>query len=332
MRFLSTLVCLLLVAGPVMAAPSVPEAEQAAQEAKADRAAAQRHYDRRAAIAQDVSARLDATMVRYEATLYEVEAATFAAIETRTELESAQRTVNLLNDSVQTGAASVYMSRVAGNGPIPILSSSLESAAVIGDFLARVNESALRDIGRLEVARTRLQVLGERRDEAKTELEASYRKLQVLETELEGLLEQADREAAAALRGVERADDQYRQSLKDLEEARRLAWLTEGVEHWRPLVDKYFPPRLVLQALAVMRCESGGNPDAVNASSGASGLFQFMAGTWAWTSVKAGFPGASRFDPEANVAAAAYLVDYSIRTNHPGGPWGRWSCQPPPGL
>ena len=35
--------------------------------------------------------------------------------------------------------------------------------------------------------------------------------------------------------------------------------------------------------LAVARCESGLDPNAVNSSSGASGLFQFMPGTWAGT-------------------------------------------------
>ncbi|NIA24382.1 MAG: transglycosylase SLT domain-containing protein [Gammaproteobacteria bacterium] len=77
-----------------------------------------------------------------------------------------------------------------------------------------------------------------------------------------------------------------------------------------------------------MYCESGGNPDAKNPYSTATGLFQFLRGTWAIASVRAGFGGYSRLDPEANIASAAWLVKYSIRTQHPGGAWGHWSCKP----
>jgi resuscitation-promoting factor RpfB len=58
------------------------------------------------------------------------------------------------------------------------------------------------------------------------------------------------------------------------------------------------------QLLRVAYCESRYNPGAYNAS-GASGLFQFLPSTWAANSVRAGFAGASPFDPvpAANVAA-----------------------------
>ncbi|MDH3426748.1 MAG: lytic transglycosylase domain-containing protein, partial [Acidimicrobiia bacterium] len=79
--------------------------------------------------------------------------------------------------------------------------------------------------------------------------------------------------------------------------------------------------------LDVMYCESRGNPSAVNPSSEATGLFQFMEGTWNWVSPAAGYRQADRTDPAANIASAAYLVDHSIRTNHRWGPWGRWSCR-----
>ena len=70
----------------------------------------------------------------------------------------------------------------------------------------------------------------------------------------------------------------------------------------------YFSPSMVDQALSIIQCESLGDPNAYNPYSGASGLFQFLPGTWAVTSVKAGFGGASVFDPEANVASAAWLT------------------------
>jgi len=61
------------------------------------------------------------------------------------------------------------------------------------------------------------------------------------------------------------------------------------------------------QMLRVAYCESHYNPSAVNASSGASGLFQFLPSTWAYQSPKAGYAGASPFDPVANANTAAMM-------------------------
>jgi hypothetical protein len=55
-------------------------------------------------------------------------------------------------------------------------------------------------------------------------------------------------------------------------------------------------------------------------------LFQFIPGTWANVSPKAGWGGASPFDPEANVASAAWLVDYSIDLGQYR--WYHWTCRP----
>ncbi|HET7700395.1 MAG TPA: G5 domain-containing protein [Candidatus Limnocylindria bacterium] len=73
------------------------------------------------------------------------------------------------------------------------------------------------------------------------------------------------------------------------------------------------------QLLRVAYCESRYNPDAYNASSGASGLFQFMPRTWAANSVRAGYGGASVFDPVANANTAAYMFA--------NGQAGQWSCK-----
>lgn len=89
-----------------------------------------------------------------------------------------------------------------------------------------------------------------------------------------------------------------------------------GVEQWRPLVATYFRPGDVSRALRIMRCESGGVVGAYNPS-GASGLFQHLKKYWPARSQRAGFAGASVFDPTANVATAAWLRD------QPGG-WLHW--------
>jgi hypothetical protein len=73
------------------------------------------------------------------------------------------------------------------------------------------------------------------------------------------------------------------------------------------------------QLLRVAYCESRYNPSAYNKSSGASGLFQFLATTWAANSVRAGYAGASVFDPVANANTAAWMFAR--------GQQGQWSCK-----
>lgn len=99
-----------------------------------------------------------------------------------------------------------------------------------------------------------------------------------------------------------------------------------AVERWRPLVSSYFPPARVDGALTVIRCESYGDPNAYNPYSGASGLFQFLPSTWATVSPRAGFGGASVFDPEANIGTAAWLTGYYASKG--SDPWSAWACRP----
>ena len=98
------------------------------------------------------------------------------------------------------------------------------------------------------------------------------------------------------------------------------------VERWRPLVSRYFAPELVEEALAVIACESLGDPEIVNSSSGTAGLFQHHPLYWAERAAAAGFPGATPDDPEANTAAAAWLVEESVASGLT--PWYFWACRP----
>jgi hypothetical protein len=72
-------------------------------------------------------------------------------------------------------------------------------------------------------------------------------------------------------------------------------------------------------ALRVAMCESGYNPLAVNRSSGASGLFQFLPSSWANT--PQGKAGQSVFDANANALGAAWYYNATGRTGRP------WSCK-----
>lgn len=95
-----------------------------------------------------------------------------------------------------------------------------------------------------------------------------------------------------------------------------------NVEQWRGLVEAYFPAGEVEKAMAVMACESGGNPNADNPSSSAAGLFQFLKSTWdnmVPIEVTGGsYSSGQVYDPEANVRAAAWLLAAEG--------WSQWSC------
>lgn len=97
------------------------------------------------------------------------------------------------------------------------------------------------------------------------------------------------------------------------------------IEQWRSLVAAHFPAHRVNEALRIMRCESNGDPNAYNPYSGASGLFQFIPSTWASTAPKAGFPGASPFDPVANTVSAAWLANRYEQLGYYY--WQAWSCR-----
>lgn len=79
--------------------------------------------------------------------------------------------------------------------------------------------------------------------------------------------------------------------------------------------DRWGQPRADM--LRVARCESNLDPSAVNSSSGASGLFQFMPSTFAFT--PNGKRGESIFDAYSSADAAGWMWANGMR-NH-------WECQ-----
>jgi hypothetical protein len=139
---------------------------------------------------------------------------------------------------------------------------------------------------------------------------------------------------AAPATAIETAGMRQPNEIRHIEQAREpfasLRWLTGlyenatgsfpwEIERWRPLVTLYFPEDRVEWALRIIACESGGDPNAKNPHSSASGLFQHLARLWPERAAQAGFRGADVFDPAANVAVAAWLLD--------NGGTGHWVCK-----
>ena len=150
------------------------------------------------------------------------------------------------------------------------------------------------------------------------------------------LLATASPAAAIELPELSEAVNLYRLNQQELAEARQEQQLAElreingpydeangeftwAVERWRPVVATYFPADRVDWALRIMACESHGDPEAKNPNSSASGLFQHLARLWPDRVRAAGWKDADVFDPFANVAVAAWLLEN-------GGP-SHWVCK-----
>ena len=128
-----------------------------------------------------------------------------------------------------------------------------------------------------------------------------------------------------AVEATERALEAERRAMEALADAAPPP-VVGPVEQWRPIVERYFDADLVGEALSIITCESNGDPTAINRRSGAAGLFQFIPGTWTHASREAGFSGASPFEPEPSIAAAAWLVAYSLDAGNSA--WTHWTCRP----
>mgnify|MGYP003111289201 CR=1 FL=1 len=97
-------------------------------------------------------------------------------------------------------------------------------------------------------------------------------------------------------------------------------------DRWTPIVEEaleiYGLEDQTPRFMRILHCESRGDPNAVNSSSGASGLFQHIPQWWDWRAEEAGFPGYSVFHPIANIYASAWL----LALPNIGG-WQHWECK-----
>ena len=271
---------------------------------------------------------LAATLNDYQQTNAQIEDLARSVAGLRYELGIKEDRVRELRGRTEERAVDAYMRNVSGPTAPVFLADTFSEVGLVNEVAASQIEidSTLAD--ELDVARAELDALRAQYDGQRQQLDGLRLQLDLQRGDLETLFGNADERVLQAYRTLDEADAAYTLALERLDEERRKRRWTGSVEQWRPLVEQYFPPERVAEAMSVMWCESRGNPDAKNPTSSATGLFQFLSGTWAWASVEAGWSGYSRLDPEANIASAAWLVDYSIRTNHPYGAWGHWVCQP----
>jgi hypothetical protein len=192
--------------------------------------------------------------------------------------------------------------------------SIAEAFTRIGDLASaaqqasRTRQALNRDIASLAVQKKQLDGDKQHQVETRQQLEQEFNRLVEMEAqrvrELQAQLaaqqaQQAAQPAPAAAPPAPAAAPSGGGSIQDII-LNAFAPLGAGAQQW---------------ALRIAKCESGYNPNAVNRSSGASGLFQFLPSTWAALP----WHGSSPFDPVANAQAAAYYYQHS-------GP-GPWVCR-----
>ena len=307
------------------------EVERARRDLASARGEVAEAEDDRAFVGDELSAAIE----RFSAINTELEQVSFEVARLTDRILEYEAEVRRLRVEVRDRAISAYMSG-GGDGLDAFFEADSFHEVATGHELLR--QASNRDMGELD----RFAATKREMERLRVELEADQARVVELEAkadlaiaELDLLFDAADQElrsaesrVAVAGNEVDAAEADYRAAVRRFEEEVRRQAAIQGVQRWRALVQQYFAPARITEALKVMRCESSGNPKAYNPASGTMGLYQFKPATFRFASAFAGFGGASPYDPEANIAAAAFLVDYSIRTGHPGGAWGHWSCKP----
>lgn len=261
-------------------------------------------------------------------------------------------------------AVDAYMEALSLPAGLVFESKNLQQAMVRGPIIRLLAGDDEDRAGTLAVSRRNLEQLRTRMASEMAAVTALQVAAEAAADSLERLFAEADRAVAEAIGRARAADRAFRAELDRVERAQAAADelerqaerssttttttaepaavvvsttlppppsigtnpLKPAVERWRPLVSSYFPAEWVEPALRIVQCESLGDPEAYNPYSGASGLFQFLPGTWAVISPKAGFGGASVFDPEANIGTAAWLASYYQNLGR--SPWTPWYCTP----
>lgn len=323
---LGALVVLLCLPGPAGAQTELESAERNASSSLAELEAARQEVDAWAARLDSVEARLVAALYAYEQSNGLLEAAALRVFELRDEIQAAERRVGSLRRLSEERAATAYMNGALDLGML--VAVDFAETALLAEATSAVREADAQALESFALARQKSEDLKRTYEDDQRVLADLRADLAVRARSLEQSFAAVGASLAVAERELAAADTRYRNALSELDAGRRRRAAALGVSVWGTQVERYFADDLVDQALLVMACESGGDPDATHPESGAAGLFQFLPGTWVFASAGAGFAGASRYDPEANIAAAAWLVDYSVRTGHPGGAWGHWVCKP----
>jgi len=360
---LSVLLILLTAGGTALA--QVEDAEDRADAAKRSVDAAYSIVSDSVANRDQIEAELFLTLDDYSAAANALDAANRDLERVTRTLALADASAVNVEADFEAQAVAAYVEAVAASTASVLDTDSVEDALMIGEVFRSGQRDALARLDEILVQRAELGRIRSRYESDRIAVEDLASRLEADAQRLEELFSLADARVAAAYRAALDAGQAYQAALDDVgrakaeeerrrreEAARRVATTTTtttapttpgqpttittteprerpalyaAVQAWRPLVEAHFAADLSEDALSIIQCESLGDPDAVNPYSGASGLFQFMPGTWAVASVKAGVDDRSVFDGEANIIAASWLAEYYRSRGLD--PWLPWTCR-----
>lgn len=274
---------------PAIRAPATPPLGGAAEEAELLQREVERLFDRLDRISGAIeSARADAAFAQ----------------ERITELS---QQIAVQQEQLNRYAAAAYMGRPAAGV------EALLGASSITDF-----QDALQYLDAVSRRDRETLVSLERR---KVEVERNRVRLEALEAELQRTRERLETTVADLIEKLERQQELLRRQAEESTTPDPAAapptssqappGSVPGPHAVMALIRDGFASlgaHTVEVALCVAERESGFDPLAVNPSTGAAGLFQFLPSTWASLSELAGQGGASAFNARANIAVAAWTV------------------------
>ncbi len=350
--------------GSFALAQSVDEAERAAGRAGAQVDDAYRVVSEAVANRDQVEGRLFDALLAYDQAAQDLTAANSKLDRVSQKLAVLRSRSLDLEALLAETAVNAYVEAVGGAPSLMLAGAGADDFLFVSQVLQAVQGETTSEIDQVSAFRQELSELEAEFVADRDLVAAKSAELATRTAELETLFAQANGSVAEAYANARDAEAAYRNALTGVEAARAAREAEErkqaagttttqpptdqpdpsttttttggggggggitirpATEAWRPLVAQHFPAALVDQALQIIQCESAGDPNAVNPYSGAAGLFQFLPGTWAVASVAAGIGGASVFDGEANIIAAAWLAGYYQSRGY--SPWQPWACR-----
>jgi len=335
-------------------AQTVDEAEEGAADAKRRAEAASGLVGEAVAERDEIERRLTETIATANAIAAQLSAAGAALDRTAGQLRHAGDELVGIGRQIEVQAVDAYMTVLSSPTVNLFSSASVEEAMVAGAVVEDVVTAGQESVDQLVAKRRGLEELQQAHLAQQGEFQARRDELDAEVGRVADLYERADEAVADAVREAQRAEAAHREALSAVDLARvrederrrqeerappapeppaggapppgdRTWDHPPNVERWRPLAAAWFPANRVEEALRILGCESNGNPDAYSPYSGTSGLFQFLPGTWAGAAPSAGWSGHSVFDPEANIAVAAWLANRYQELGK--GYWSAWGCR-----
>lgn len=274
-------------------APAAPTMKDAAHETAALRDQVIHLFDRLDLVSQDI-----------ESVGADVEWA-------RVRISELSRQIELKQELLNRRAAEAYMAGIAGGFDSALGASSLtdfQDALVFLDAVSQRDHDVLVALERRKAEIRRQQV---RLETLEVDLRARRERLEATAGDLVEKLEQQEalrKRSEESTLDVGTSGEAAGSSPPPSPPAPTLTPPTEVV---KALIRDRFAPlgsRATDVAFCVAERESNFDPLAVNASTDAAGVFQFIPSTWASLSRLAGRSGASVYDARSNIAVAAWTV------------------------